>query len=201
MHAENSLASRAKSGGVSRIRHIAGLSLCVLLAAGCATIATPYQPDTGGQAVAGGYSEERLADQRFHVIFSAMPGTPKRVIEAHLLRRCAELTLQEGFDWFELTASVTETDVHVHVAPDNSYRVRYGSGYSAWKSYWRLFRHRIGLGGVADDPLWWTDERPSNGRRIEAAAVILLEHGRAPDRPTAFDARWLLKSLEGRSES
>lgn len=196
MHVENSLAHRS----ASRVR-VAGLSLCTLLAAGCATVSTPYQPDTGGQAVAGGYSEERLADQRFHVTFSATPSTPKRVIEAHLLRRCAELTLREGFDWFELTDSTTESDVHVHVAPDNSYRVRYGSGYSAWKSYWRLYRHRMGLGGVAGDPLWWTGGRSSSGRRIEATAVILLEHGPAPDRPNAFDARSLLKSLDGRSGS
>jgi hypothetical protein len=199
MHVENSLASRAKSRRASRAP-APGLSVCALLAAGCATIATPYQPDTGGQAAAGGYSEERLTNQRFHVTFSATPGTPKRLIEAHLLRRCAELTLQEGFDWFELANRTTQSDVHVHVAPDNRYRVRYGSGYSGWKSYWRLYRHRMGLGGIAGDPLWWTKGGRSSSRRIEAVADIVLEHGMAPNRPTALDARSLLKNLEGRSE-
>ena len=162
------------------------------LAAGCASVATPYQADLGGNAVPGGYSEERLAQERFQVVFSATPETSSTAVERHLLRRCAEVTLASGYDWFRVLERVTEPDVRVYVAPDDSYRVRYSSGYASWQSYWRLHRYGLGLGGIRGDPVWWHKVSSAKNRRVEARAEILMGRDTAPDQGATFDARRLL---------
>lgn len=168
------------------------LTLAGMLAA-CAALTTPYQADVAGQRVAGGYYEEELATGRFRVTFSGTPATPRRALEQFLLRRCAELTLQEGFDWFRIVARSVERDVHVYVAPDNSYRIRYSPGYRSWKSYWRLYRYGLRLEDVPGNPLWWPKGSSSKNRRLEAQAEIVMGRGTAPmDTDTAFDARRLL---------
>jgi hypothetical protein len=61
-------------------------------AASCAD-PTPYQPDLGEQRVAGGYSEERIAEDRYRVTFSGNRACSKQHVERYLLYRAAELTL------------------------------------------------------------------------------------------------------------
>jgi hypothetical protein len=178
---------------MGRLRRAWTSGVLFSLLAGCASIATPYQADLGENPVAGGYIEERLAEGRYDVTFSATPHTPSRAIERYLLRRCAELTLEEGFDWFRVVERNTLRDVHVYVAPDNSYRVRYSSGYASWQSYWRLHRYGLGLGDVSGDPVWWHKLSSSRNRRVEASAQIVMGRGPAPAEETAtFDARRLL---------
>ncbi|PWG03016.1 CC0125/CC1285 family lipoprotein [Sphingosinicella humi] len=168
------------------------LTLVATLVA-CAGQSTPYQADIGGQRPAGGYYEEEVATGRFRVTFSGAPATPTRTLEHFLLRRCAELTLQEGFDWFQIVARSVEQDVYVYAAPDGSYRLRYSPGYASWKSYWRLYRHGLRLGDVPGDPAWWPKDSSTRNRRDEAQAEIVMGRGAAPvEARAAFDARRLL---------
>jgi hypothetical protein len=41
----------------------------ILIAASCATTGTPYQPEVAGQRIHGGYSEQRLGENRYRVTF------------------------------------------------------------------------------------------------------------------------------------
>ena len=58
---------------------VASLALAGLLSA-CAT-ATPYQPNLPGQAVSGGYSEQRVEANRFRVNFSGNSLTSRETVE------------------------------------------------------------------------------------------------------------------------
>jgi hypothetical protein len=85
-----------------------GLALAAGLAA-CAT-PTPYQPNVPGQQTSGGYSELRLEQNRFRVTFTGNSLTSRETVEAYLLFRAAELTTQQGYDWFSIVDRHTDRD-------------------------------------------------------------------------------------------
>ncbi len=64
-----------------------------LLAGGCAT---PYEARQRDQ----GYSEFRVATDVFSVSFRANTSTPEEEVDKYLLRRAAELTLDNGFRFY-----------------------------------------------------------------------------------------------------
>jgi hypothetical protein len=69
-----------------------------LLLAACAGKPTPYQQTQGGY----GYSEQRIEDNRYRVSFAGNAATNRQTVEDYLLYRAAELTVQNGHDWFEV---------------------------------------------------------------------------------------------------
>src|ERR1700743_1322282 len=87
---------------------VAAASLGGMLA-GCET-PTPYQPLNPNATQAGGYSEVKLEDNRWRVTFQGNSITSRTAVETNLLHRAAELTLNNGFDWFE--AVQRQTDKH-----------------------------------------------------------------------------------------
>mgnify|MGYP006171053179 CR=1 FL=1 len=117
----------------------AALGLAGLALTACTT-ATPYQPDIAGQRVAGGYSEQRLGDGRYRVNFAGNSLTSRDRVEGYLLYRAAELTVQDGYDWFLIVDRLTERDVETYVHPDPLYRPWYGGEYGYWRPHWRWYR-------------------------------------------------------------
>ncbi len=83
-----------------RIKRLAGAAALALLVPGCAGKPTPYQPMSSTSRISGGYSETRLATDHFRVTFVGNSFTSRERVEASLLYRAAELTLQEGYQWF-----------------------------------------------------------------------------------------------------
>ena len=72
----------------------------IALSATCllASCATAYQPD----GVSGGYTDKVLAGNTVQVSFRGNRMTTRETLHSYLLRRCAELTLQDGYDHFVL---------------------------------------------------------------------------------------------------
>ena len=59
--------------------------------------ATRYRPHTGHR---GGYAETRLGEDTFKGSFVGNEDTARTTAETYLLYRCAELTVEAGFDHF-----------------------------------------------------------------------------------------------------
>ena len=175
---------------------VASLALAGLLSA-CAT-ATPYQPNLPGQAVSGGYSEQRVEANRFRVNFSGNSLTSRETVEGYLLFRAAELTVQEGYDWFAVVDRNTETDRRTYVERDPLYSPWYGPSYGYWRPYWRYYG---GFGWRTWDPWWgdpfWADRMDVRTvTKFEASAEIIMNRGAKPaDDPRAFDARAVIANL------
>jgi len=72
----------------------------IALSAACllASCATAYQP----LSFAGGYSDQRLDDNTVQVSFRGNGFTAPETVHSYLLRRCAEVTLQNGYNYFVL---------------------------------------------------------------------------------------------------
>src|ERR1700749_4030894 len=109
----------------------AALALAVALAAtlaGCAT-PTPYPPISAGSASSGGYSEVRVEPNRWRVTFAGNSLTSRGTVEGYLLFRAAELTVQQGFDWFSIVDRNTDRKSYTYVDPDPLYSPCHGAGY------------------------------------------------------------------------
>jgi hypothetical protein len=79
-----------------RIKLVAIAAVC--LVAGCATA---YQPD----GIGGGYADRRLSENTAQVSFRGNRLTQPETLHSYLLRRCADVTLQDGYSYFVLVSS------------------------------------------------------------------------------------------------
>jgi len=168
-----------------------------LALAGCQT-ATPYQPLGTGTAASGGFSDQQLEPGRFRVTFQGNSLTSRETVETYLLFRAAELTVNQGFDWFEMVDRHTDRDRRTYYDPDPFYgRPGYAWGY--WRPYWRYYGVRHGW--RTWDPFWgdpfWGDTLDIRTiERFEASAEIVMHHGTKPaDDARAFDARAVMENL------
>ena len=179
-------------------------ALAVALAAGLAACATPtpYQPNLPGQAASGGYSEMRLEPNRFRVNFAGNSLTSRETVEGYLLFRAAELTLQNGYDWFTIVDRNTEADRRTYVEPDPFYRPWYGPGYMWWRPSWRYYGRGYGWRSwdpFWGDPFWASRVDVRTVERFEASAEVVMGKGAKPaDDMRAFDARAVVENLRPR---
>ncbi|MGH7228642.1 MAG: CC0125/CC1285 family lipoprotein, partial [Nitrospiraceae bacterium] len=69
----------------------------IFLLQGCAT--TRYEP----LGEARGEEIEQINDNTIRVEYRVSPFTSQDALDEFLLRRCADVTLQEGYDYFSMT--------------------------------------------------------------------------------------------------
>jgi hypothetical protein len=173
---------------------VAAASLAVLAA--CAT-ATPYQP-AGWDGSRYGYFETPIEADRYRVNFSGNSLTDRQTVENYLLYRAAELTLQNGYDYFIVADRDTEA------------RRRYQStgfsgpafgGFYGYRSPWGFYPSYSFYNPAFG---WYDPWGPSWGyrdfdyrevTRYTATAEIKMGRGQIPPDPNAFDARQVQANL------
>lgn len=181
----------------------ASLALAALLAAGLAGCATPtpYQPNVRGQTTSGGFSEVRLENNRFRVNFQGNTLTSRETVEGYLLYRAAELTVQNGYDWFAIVQRDTDKQSRTYVEPDPLYRPWYG-GYGMWRPSWRYYGAGFGWRGwdpFWGDPFWGDRVDVRTVEKFEASAEVVMNRGPKPETDArAFDARSVIENMKSR---
>lgn len=155
---------------------ILGLAASSLALVACASLA-PYgaQGGPGGQ----GYSEQRIESDRYRVTYNGV-GAPGPVADFALLR-AAELTTQEGYDWFEVVQSWT--DGRPGGAGGVRPSVSIGGGTSRYGGY-SASGMGVGLGLDLSGP------QPTS-----TTLEIVMGRGDKPSRPSAYDARDVQSAL------
>ena len=83
-------------------RTLAGFAVMALAA--CSVSPTPYQVEADN----GGYSEQRIEDDRYSVKFVGNRATPRDVVEEYALYRAAEVTIKHGYDYFKVVSREIE---------------------------------------------------------------------------------------------
>ena len=150
---------------------------------GCMTLA-PYGPQTaqGSQ----GYSEYRIDSEHWRVTYNGV-GAPGPVADMALLR-AADLTVEQGYDWFEVTQR------YVDGRPDSaggfrpSMSVGYGGG-SYGGRYGRYSSSGVGVG------VGLNFQGPSP---TSTTLEIVMGRGQAPGQAETYDARSVQQSLRAR---
>lgn len=80
---------------------VAAASALVFSLGGCMTA---YQP----LGATGGYEDKQLDKDTYQVAFYGNGNTPRPVVLKYFLHRCAELTLEKGYEYFEIYSTKGE---------------------------------------------------------------------------------------------
>lgn len=153
---------------------LAVIMTSALSLAACASLA-PYQPMQNGRGQ--GYSEQQIEQNRARISYSGV-GDPRRVAD-RALYRAAQVTLNQGYEWFEVTQSWTDG------RPDSAGGIRPNVAISGGSGRYGGYRSS-GLGvGVGLDL--------SGPSATSTTLDVVMGRGEMP--PQAYTARGVLDSL------
>jgi hypothetical protein len=190
----------------------AALATATLLTAGCAT-ETTYHPAVGQGFYRTGFSDRQIEPDRWLVTFAGNTVTPRDTVERYLLFRAAELTLQQGSDYFVMVDRDTDRQSRTYSFGGFGGYGPYGyggfGGYGGYGfgrfglgGYWGpSWRYHSGFGGWGGwggfgDPFFGPGYDVQTVDRVEAEAQIVVRRGPIPAGNTrAFDARRVVQTL------
>jgi hypothetical protein len=160
---------------------------------GCETAAT-YHPATGHGFDRSGYSDRQIEANRFQVTFSGNGYTPRDTVEKYLLYRAAELTIQNGDDYFIMVNRDTDKQNRTYVNQP------FGPGpWGGWGPSWRFYGRGWGYhrwDPFWGDPFWADDVDVQTIQRYEATAEIIVGKGPKPaNNVRAFDAHEVISHI------
>jgi hypothetical protein len=136
------------------------ISASFLALAGCAH-PSAYLPAEGAHG--SGYSDERLADNRYRVTFTGNSSTRRETVENFLLLRAAEVTRGAGYAWFVFDDRDTEAKTTYHT--DFAGFGGEGPGFGWYRHSWAYDPW---------DPFWGRGDVAFPTTRYEAYAEIVL---------------------------
>lgn len=155
------------------------IAASALALSACASLA-PYGPQTGSRGQ--GFAEQRIESNRFRVTYNGV-GAPGPVADRALFR-AAQLTVEQGYDWFEVTQR------WIDGRPDSAGGVRpnvsIGAGSSRYGG-WSSSGVGVGLGFDLSGP------QPTS-----TTLEVVMGRGQRPDRPEAYDARGVQDAIRPR---
>ena len=186
------------------------LAAGVIALTACAT-ATPYQPAKSSD-MRNGFSETQIENDRVRITFDGNSLTKRETVETYLIFRAAELTKQNGYDYFTVTDRAVDKETRLQSTGFNDpyygffdysyFHPRYG-----WSNpYYRPYYSRFGRGGFGyrdpfNDPFYG---RSNFGRdfdyreisRYRASAEVKFGRGTKPaNTPSAFNAQQVIENL------
>ena len=178
--------NRLESRNGRRTGKAAALSLALAattLVAACQT-GPAYRERGPGDNV--GYTDQRLTENRYRVTFAGGNNVAREEVEDFLLRRAAEVTLENGYSHFVFDAR--DTNAETYYRNDFGPRTRFGLGFGSFgPSPWYY-------SSFAFDPLYDRDLRPIT--RFDAySEIVMLNAAQAANVPGSIDARQVLGSL------
>jgi hypothetical protein len=170
------------------------LKLVVLVCAGlalasCVTPGLYQRADV--RAGRAGYAETQFSDAAWRVEFVGDDFTSRETVETYLLYRSAELTVENGYDWFASSVPDVseETEIIVEAGRADLYRARY------WQPKWRR-RSRFFWSDL--DPVGPIPREPREPHvftSVHYSASADIHFGRGAMPAGAFDARQTLTQL------
>lgn len=185
------------SQSMGRKLMLAGAASAVLLLGACAT-ETTYHPATGRGFDRTGFSERQVEQNRFLVSFAGNSSTPRDTVERYLLFRAAEITLQQGGDYFVMANRDTDLQSRTYTTPGFGPGWGYGGFGGYWGPSWRYYGRGRGFGyggGFGWSPWYgggfgaFNDFDVETVQRYEATAEIVVGRGPIPrENVRAFNA-------------
>jgi len=153
------------------MRNVRTLTALLLIAAiaGCMH-ETPYQPMKNGE----GYLDQKIESNRYRIRFTGNSATPRETVETYLLYRAAELTLQNGYDYFILGDQ--------HTTGHDTYYQSFGIGGGFGRYYW--------------GPRWGVDTVHVDTEYEGRITIVMVKGQKKEGDAKAFDAREVKANLE-----
>lgn len=125
-----------------------------------------------------GYEETRIESDRFRIVYNGSGGMPPDLVEDYALRRAAELTIDNGAEWFRVAFR--------DIQRERRGGVNVGGGVGGG-SFGRRSGVNVGVGGNFGQ----IGAQDYFSVRME----ILLGEGSSPDEAEVYNARDILESF------
>jgi hypothetical protein len=136
---------------------------------------TTYRPATGMGFAREGYSERQIEPNRFEVMFAGNSMTDRDTVERYLLFRSAELTMQQGYDYFVMADRDVDKRSRTTVSrPFNA------GAYGYWGPNWRYRGRGFGWRSwnpVFSDPFFGDRLDINTVDKYEASAEVVMGKG------------------------
>ena len=179
--------------------HLSSALAALLVLGACAT-ATPYQAAIGNQK---GYANQQIETDRWQISFAGNSLTDRQTVETYLLYRAAELTDQEGFDYFGVIRRETDEDRRVVSSGFAHHSPFYSNFHCNYRFYGRAGRlygypRSWHVRSRYYDPFWGPAWDYREVVRYEATTEIIMGKGEKPSDPSYFNADEVLMNLAGR---
>ncbi|MGI9507805.1 MAG: CC0125/CC1285 family lipoprotein [Geminicoccaceae bacterium] len=155
------------------------LAVAVLVLLGACANPTPYQAASGGY----GYTEQQIEENRYRVAFTGNPSTPRETVQNYLLYRSAELTVQQGYDYFTVADRDVERDTRF-------YSYNYIDDFGYYRSR-RSYGHRRFY-----RPTFYTSNAYPVSEYTGSADIVLAEGDKPDDDAKSYDALDVLQQLQ-----
>jgi hypothetical protein len=164
---------------------------------------TTYRPATGQGFSRTGFSDRQIEQNRFLVSFAGNSSTPRDTVERYLLFRAAEITLQQGGDYFVMVDRDTDLQSRTYTTGGFNSGFGYGGFGGYWGPSWRYYGGGFGYGrGFGWSPWYgggfgaFNDFDVQTVQRYEASAEIIVGRGPIPrDNLRAFEARQVVDRI------
>lgn len=147
-------------------------AIAFLALAACATEPTVYGPSGANSET--GYREMRIENERYRVTFRANADLKPPQVEDLAMRRAAEITLAQGYQWFNVVNRSTDL-----ISGRSGGGTGVGIGGSSGS-----YGSSVGVGLSFD--------LSGDTRRYETVLEILLGRGEKPADPNAYNAQQVL---------
>lgn len=153
-------------------------SLCLLVLAACAK-PTPYQAATDGY----GFTQQRIEQNRYRINFSGNSLTPLPVVEDYMLYRAAEITIDHGYDYFDISDKDIDKSTRYYATFNGPIGGFYGRGFPRY-GYGYGFGAGFGTGNLRPIESYTT-----------SANVVMFKGQKPADDPDAYDAKDVIQRL------
>lgn len=173
-------------------------ALAALALLGACATATPYQAAFDKDH---GYADQQIESNRWSVSFAGNNLTDRKTVETYLLYRAAELTSQQGYDYFRVVRR--ETDAESRVIATGFYDPFYPGFYPSYRfhgpyAHRHFSRYRRFSRFGYYDPFWGGPRDYREVVSYEATAEIVMGNGDKPDADVEyFNAEDVLVNLSG----
>ncbi len=155
------------------------LSLVIILS-GCAT---PYQ----SKRFSGGYTDSRIDANTVRVSFYGNGHTTRETVENDMLYRCAEVTLQDGYDYFVIVSGDTTPTFSTYTTPgtynqhtNTNLNVYGNTGYASSSTYG-----------------YYQPGHTFHTRKFESSVMIKMFNGKKPaNLSNAYDAHEIVNYMK-----
>lgn len=158
---------------------IAAAALAMLAA--CASTPTYAPAATYG---APGYSEMQIESNRYFVTYRSAGAAPQTLLYDYALLRAADLTLQNGRDWFWVDRRTFDAEGRTYSGPT----IGVGIGTGGWRGNSGTFGS-VGVNVPLGQP---------RGNARAATLEIRFGEGAKPDDANAYDARAISTNIRAR---
>ncbi len=158
------------------MRRWLAISLLTVTLGACMT-PTVYAPQA--RPGASGYVETRIEKDRWRITFRGGSDADARRVADLTLLRAAQVTLDQGYDWFRVVQRYGEAE------PPRGPTLSVGAGTDSY-SYHGGSSFGVGVGGI-----------PLGGGPILAETVeVIMGKGPAPREADAYDAHELVRAIK-----